>query len=454
MVKLALIYPGNRLITLLLTFLLWNYISFSMINNNALAYDVKKKSVQLSLSLNRLDFCAFEKTESEPTEPQCKSKGKGVYYSYEPNAHNVVHHFKITQSAEPLSLKIYEVSGSHQVGIKESLIYEESIERDQVSLDYRTPAIFTPNGLNHKIVFNGDLNGLTYQRYTYYTINNLGEGIVQGNAIKAYQKDATYKSSAQFTSNLSAIKHNVVLLYVDNIDANQYKPCTGILLNKQGPILTARHCLLFENNAEIDPKTLSIKVLSPDDTSESTKVIGFSLRRTHDIQEYEDLDLVILPYEPLPGVKNAKIKKINFPNPTQSTALLNEDFVILHYPCGVRKQHVTLESCRVLRRSEDNELSLFIDEKRFNHSCDTLNGSSGSPIFAIADNELNLIGIHRARKATATAEEFKIENCLQDTSRLNDSVVLQKDSEFNIALLLDNELTQSINEFIESTSEE
>jgi len=61
-----------------------------------------------------------------------------------------------------------------------------------------------------------------------------------------------------------------------------------------------------------------------------------------------------------------------------------EELFIIHHPAGKPKK-ITRRNCRNARIAEDGD---------FHHYCDTLGGSSGSPIFS--DNDLSLVGLHYA----------------------------------------------------------
>ncbi len=62
----------------------------------------------------------------------------------------------------------------------------------------------------------------------------------------------------------------------------------------------------------------------------------------------------------------------------------DEELFIIHHPMGKPKK-ITRRNCRNARIAEDGD---------FHHFCDTLGGSSGSPIFS--DNDLSLVGLHYA----------------------------------------------------------
>jgi len=107
--------------------------------------------------------------------------------------------------------------------------------------------------------------------------------------------------------------------------------------------------------------------------------------------EIDFYEVGIVPLEADPDLDYAVVEVAG--DPTERYGQVNldardpvegEELFIIHHPAGKPKK-ITRRNCRNARIAENGD---------FHHYCDTLGGSSGSPVFS--DNDLSLVGLHYA----------------------------------------------------------
>jgi len=106
-----------------------------------------------------------------------------------------------------------------------------------------------------------------------------------------------------------------------------------------------------------------------------------------DVQPLEtraELDYAILRASGNPG------KEYGFFDLSVRQAVESEEIFIIQHPAG-RPKKLARRNCRI-QKTENQDMQL-------SHVCDTLGGSSGSPVFS--DNDMALIGLHHAGSSTA-----------------------------------------------------
>jgi len=113
-------------------------------------------------------------------------------------------------------------------------------------------------------------------------------------------------------------------------------------------------------------------------TGQPQNEIDFYEVATVPIEANPDLDYAVVEVAGDPTARYGQVD-IDARDPADG-----EELFIIHHPMGKPKK-ITRRNCRNARIAEDGD---------FHHYCDTLGGSSGSPIFS--DNDLSLVGLHYA----------------------------------------------------------
>ncbi len=162
----------------------------------------------------------------------------------------------------------------------------------------------------------------------------------------------------------------------------KFTTCTAALVSDD-TILTNFHCIpnkldTIRLNGPVVKARLLMNYYSQTNTKET---ISYDVI-TEPVFTREDLDFSYLKVNGKPGLKWGVVSLRETP-PRPAEALL-----VVHHPGGQPK-HVTRGKCRAAfpNATDPKEIELF-------HTCDTLPGSSGAPVFS--DNDGTMIGIHRA----------------------------------------------------------
>lgn len=149
--------------------------------------------------------------------------------------------------------------------------------------------------------------------------------------------------------------------------------CTGWVISAQY-IMTNHHCIPGKNGRVLKASLL----LNYLDEGSSKATERFEVE-PRPVETSAELDYSIVPIKGNPGAKYGIIPILaRDPKPA-------EELFIIQHPAGTPKR-LTRRNCRA---DVDTERP---DELR--HFCDTLGGSSGSPVFS--DNDMALVGLHFA----------------------------------------------------------
>lgn len=152
--------------------------------------------------------------------------------------------------------------------------------------------------------------------------------------------------------------------------------CTATLLDA-ALVLTASHCLK-----------------DPDSADNPVEKITLWLAFDFDLSRASPYEIDLRPIEDDAALDYA-ILKINGATPTmfgvavlvQNNPQRGEELFVIHHPGGVRKQ-ITRRLCRVVQ----------IAPPRVRHSCHTVQGSSGAPLFSDNDGSMRFLAIHTGWK--------------------------------------------------------
>lgn len=149
--------------------------------------------------------------------------------------------------------------------------------------------------------------------------------------------------------------------------------CTGWVISAQY-IMTNHHCIPGKSG-QVLKASLVMNYLDEGDAKATER---FEVE-TRPVETSTELDYSIVPVKGNPGAKYGIIPILaRDPKPA-------EELFIIQHPAGTPKR-LTRRNCRA---DVDTERP---DELR--HFCDTLGGSSGSPVFS--DNDMALVGLHFA----------------------------------------------------------
>lgn len=162
--------------------------------------------------------------------------------------------------------------------------------------------------------------------------------------------------------------------------------CTASIISHDH-VLTNNHCAPGANDTDRIKKALLLMNFYGDDTEDA-------------VDRY-DLDLN--PVEQDASLDYAIYKVIGDPSARYGSITLNprdpepgESLVIIHHPAGLAK-HLTRGGCRAVSPRAIRDTDIL-------HRCDTLPGSSGSPIFASRSGQV--IGLHYAGASTPTLASY------------------------------------------------
>jgi len=168
--------------------------------------------------------------------------------------------------------------------------------------------------------------------------------------------------------------------------------CTGWVISRNY-ILTNHHCIPGQGSRKLLKASLLMNYLTEGDTATTRR---FQVD-TQPVETSTELDYSVVRIHGDPASKFGRIPlTVRDPRP-------NEELFVIQHPAG-KPQRLTRRNCRADKASEKP------DEIR--HFCDTLGGSSGSPVFS--DNDMALVGLHFAG----------IENKINFAKRM--SVIVQK----------------------------
>ena len=152
--------------------------------------------------------------------------------------------------------------------------------------------------------------------------------------------------------------------------------CTASIISEKY-ILTNNHCAPRANSPHKFKKAALLMNFLGEDKEDQTKTFKVTLKP---VEQDADLDYAIFQVDGNPSAEFGKIT-IKPRDPTPGESLL-----IIHHPAGLPK-HATRGGCRASTPRSVRGSDIL-------HRCDTLPGSSGSPIFASDSGEV--IGIHYA----------------------------------------------------------
>ena len=164
-------------------------------------------------------------------------------------------------------------------------------------------------------------------------------------------------------------------------DGGQYV-CTGFLVSSD-LLMTNHHCIQSDNE-------MRSALVDFDYDSSGTALSGLRFKEL--IEKDSDLDFALLR---LVEATDRQALRLNSASPNESQALL-----IIQHPAGEPKQ-VSILDCRVQNAQVNGLTSALTD---FGHLCDTLGGSSGSPVQDIASG--NVIGLHHLGFRTGSDQLF------------------------------------------------
>ena len=176
--------------------------------------------------------------------------------------------------------------------------------------------------------------------------------------------------------------------------------CTGWVISQEY-ILTNNHCIPGKKG-QVLKASLVMNYLEEGDTS---SVERFEVE-TQPVETSPELDYSIVRIHGNPAAKYGFI-------PLQARdAEPGEELFIIQHPAGKPKR-LTRRNCRA---DEDRERP-----EELRHFCDTLGGSSGSPVFS--DNDMSVVGLHFA------GIERKVNFAKRMTMIVQQSSILQQLSE-------------------------
>ncbi|MEO1015158.1 MAG: trypsin-like peptidase domain-containing protein [Pseudomonadota bacterium] len=184
---------------------------------------------------------------------------------------------------------------------------------------------------------------------------------------------------------------------------NGMRTCTASIIAPD-LILTNHHCI--PGDPKYGPITGLNLVMGFYDGADETTVVRYVVDPSP-VETNKDLDYAILRVEGRPSDRFGAVR-ILAEDPTPGASLM-----VFHHPLG-RPKHVTRSNCRVPR-------SFTFTSDRIAHSCDTLPGSSGAPVFAELGR--GVLGLHYGGPNTLGPGQYN--SAKRITSILAASDVLQ-----------------------------
>jgi V8-like Glu-specific endopeptidase len=156
--------------------------------------------------------------------------------------------------------------------------------------------------------------------------------------------------------------------------------CTGFLVSTD-LLLTNKHCI--ENENEASSSTADFGYDSPGSTPESFDVSSLVLSNS----SASGLDYTLVRLSGNPGLRYGHVT-FDVPDPNFKF-IDNPSLLVIEHPAGLSKQ-VSIKDCEV------GDLQVVGVQEGlktdFGHHCDTLGGSSGSPVFDIETGKV--VGLH------------------------------------------------------------
>jgi len=180
--------------------------------------------------------------------------------------------------------------------------------------------------------------------------------------IALYNSNALIHKVQNAVAKLSLVKDNIP--YV----------CTGFLL-ENGRLLTNHHCISEQQVCKNTVAIFGYQYTEQGDLLEGKQIACDSI-----IEADYNLDYVLLKLKDDPDDSWGRLK--------WADNLLQDDeaIYIIEHPAGQPKQ-ISIKGCKVGKAIVDGR----IPESDFSHHCDTLGGSSGSPIFNM---DGQVVGLH------------------------------------------------------------
>lgn len=173
--------------------------------------------------------------------------------------------------------------------------------------------------------------------------------------------------------------------------------CTGWVISVDY-IMTNHHCIPGKSG-KVLKASLLMNYLEEGKTSGTQRFVV----ETQPVETSSDLDYSIVRVRGNPGAKYGIIPmQARDPHP-------DEELFVIQHPAGKAKR-LTRRNCRADNETERPE--------ELRHFCDTLGGSSGSPVFS--DNDMSLVGLHFA------GIEKKVNFAKRMTAILQNSPILRQ----------------------------
>ncbi len=171
-----------------------------------------------------------------------------------------------------------------------------------------------------------------------------------------------------------------LLVEIDGIE--QISPCTAFLIDSD-KLLTAGHCLAPAKRSG-DLLEGSLRVGYYSDADEGVNIPSkFAILEEGEKRE-KQLDYAIVKIDPAA----ASLLKENGYHSARMSGVLQaaQDLVVIHHPLG-DVLHLSRRNCRLAGGDSEPQTSEY-----FEHSCGTLPGTSGAPIFD--DRSMTVVGVH------------------------------------------------------------
>lgn len=150
--------------------------------------------------------------------------------------------------------------------------------------------------------------------------------------------------------------------------------CTGFMLD-ESTMMTNEHCVNSQQGCGS-----TVAIFGYQEASDGTVSSGTTYDCENFVRADFDLDYSLLRIAGAPGINWGSVQL------SQSGVSDNEELFIIQHPAGEPKQF-SLQDCRVSQAIADGRAT----ETDFAHTCDTLGGSSGSPVFT---RDGRLVGLH------------------------------------------------------------
>lgn len=217
-------------------------------------------------------------------------------------------------------------------------------------------------GLKKPLKLQFKIDGFNYQHPSGEVLSIVGPD--NREPIHLYDQNADISSKAKSVSKLSFIKNGRSYM------------CTGFMIS-DNLLLTNEHCV----NSSIVCKN-TVAIFNYREMADESVKSGVQVKCEEFIDANYELDYALLKLEGSPGSDSEWGKLvISSVNPND-----NEDLIMIQHPNGEPKQ-ISKEGCKI-----DTPLAQGRGFKTdFGHLCDTLGGSSGSPIL---NNNFEVIGLH------------------------------------------------------------